>query len=208
VKKLERKTKILLGIFIPIIIIGAGVGTVFLASYIQEVRKQNLPAPVIEFPVENLEIIHIIWGYGDHGGEFHNGIDFGCNTSVNIIAWCDMIVEDVKMFLNEGAGLWQTNVELKFNDRFSFTCAFESWALNETYGNIQRNAINVEAGDTISSGEVLGTLLYHGSGTHIHFGMHDMNLPVCPYHYYSETAKSIFDPLWAQFGYGDSSWYD
>ena len=207
VNSMEKRTKILLGIFIPIMIIGAGIGGLFLASYIHDVRIQNLPAPIIDFPVENTDIIHIIWGYGDQGGDFHNGIDFGCNISVNIIAWCDLIVEDISTFYNDKGGHWQTNVGLKFNERFNFVCAFEPWALNETYANLQRDAINVVVGETISRGEVLGTLLYQGSGTHIHFGMYDGNDPVCAYHYYSETAKSIFDPLWDQYGWGDDSWY-
>jgi len=204
---LEKKTKILLGIFIPIIIIGAGIGGLFLGKTIQDYRVSKLPAPIIEFPVENTDLIHIIWGYGNQSGDFHNGIDFGCNASVNIIAWCDMTVVDIDTFYNDAGGHWQTNVFLEFNKRFEFCCAFEPWALNETFANIQRDAINVEEGEIIAKGEVLGELLYQGSGTHIHFGMYDMGESVCAYHYYSNTAKSIFDPLWDQYGYGDDSWY-
>ena len=97
---------------------------------------------------------------------------------------------------------------MKFNDRFEFDCAFESWALNETYADIQRNAINVVEGQIVQRGGILGELLYHGGGTHIHFGMYDLGEAVCAYHYFSGTAKAIFDPLWDKYGYGDDSWYD
>ncbi|MHA1555981.1 MAG: M23 family metallopeptidase [Candidatus Heimdallarchaeota archaeon] len=204
---MKKKTKIFLGIFIPLVIIGAGIGGIQLVIFINDKMVANLDAPLIDFPVENTDVIHIIWGYGDQGGDFHNGIDYGCNTSVNIIAWCDMTVEDITTFYNDAGGHWQTNVQLEFNKRFSFVCAFEPWALNETFANYQRDAINVEIGQTIQRGEILGELLYQGSGTHIHFGMYDQNEDVCAYHYYTETAKSIFDPLWDQYGWGDDSWY-
>lgn len=205
---MARKRKVFLAIFIPILILGAGIGIVFLGGYIRDQRIQNLPAPVVDFPVENTDVIHIIWGYGNQSGNFHNGIDFGCNDSVNIIAWCDMIVEDITMFYNDVGGHWQTNVFLKFNDRYYFDCPFESWALNESYANLQKDAIAVEKGQTISRGELLGELLYHGSGTHIHFGMYDSNADVCAYQYFSETAKSLFHPLWDLYGWGDDFWYD
>ncbi len=170
----------------------------------------KLPAPIVDFPVEDPSVVHIIWGYGNQNGDHHNGLDFGCNTSVNIVAWCDMEVEDIDTFYNEAGGHWQTNVGLKFNEKYSFVCAFEPWALNETYAYYQEDAIVVEVGQTISRGQVIGELLNFGSGTHIHFGMYDdsENVDVCPYHYFSETAKSIFDPIWDLNGYGDNFWYD
>jgi len=204
---MKKSSKILLGVFIPLIIIGAGFGGIKLYEVIRDRRYANLDPPSIDFPVENSEIIHIIWGYGDQGGDFHNGIDFGCNTSVNIVAWCDMVVTRVETWFNDKGGHWQTNVNLEYNKRFTFECAFEPWALNETYANLQRDAINVEVGQTVLRGEVLGMLLYQGSGTHIHFGMHDLGESVCAYHYYTNEAKAIFDPLWDKYGYGDDSWY-
>lgn len=179
-----------------------------LYDFLHKKAIANLDPPIVDFPVENPDVIHILWGYGDQGGDFHNGIDFGCNTSVNILAWCDLTVTDIDTFFNDAGGHWQTNVALEFNERFEFVCAFEPWALNETYANIQRDAINFEVGQTVQRGEVLGELLYQGSGTHIHFGMYDLGESVCAYHYFSETAKAIFDPLWDKYGWGDDSWYD
>ncbi|HUT79790.1 MAG TPA: M23 family metallopeptidase [Candidatus Bathyarchaeia archaeon] len=204
---MKKSGKVLLGIFITIIIIGTGLGSTAIILHFRDNRILTLDPPLIDFPVENTDIIHIIWGYGMQNGAFHNGIDFGCNASVNIIAWCNMTVLHITTFYNEMGGHWQTNVFLEFNDRFTFDCAFESWALNETFANYQRDAINVVEGQTIQQGEVLGLLLNHGSGTHIHFGMYDLGESVCAYHYYTEEAKNIFDPLWEKYGWGDDSWY-
>ncbi|MBN1328318.1 MAG: M23 family metallopeptidase [Candidatus Heimdallarchaeota archaeon] len=204
---MKKGIKILLGVFIPLMIIGAGIGVVKISELIKNRHTATLEPPSIDFPVENIDIIHIIWGYGNQSGDFHNGIDFGCNTSVNIIAWCDMTVVDVTTFYNEDGGHWQTNVFLEYNKRFYFDCAFEPWALNETYVNYQRDAINVNIGDTIQRGEVLGMLLYQGSGTHIHFGMYDQGEAVCAYQYFTEEAKLTFNTLWDKYGWGDDSWY-
>jgi len=207
---MARKKKILLAVLIPIIVISLGIGGLYLGAVIRKNRISNLTAPIIDFPVENSNVVKSIWGYGNQSGDHHNGIDFGCDTSVNIIAWCNLEVIDIETFYNEGGGHWQTNVGLKFNEKYSFVCAFEPWALNETYGYYQHDAIVVEVGQTISRGEVIGELLNYGEGTHIHFGMYDdtENVDVCPYHYFSETAKSIFDPIWDANGWGDDFWYD
>ncbi len=205
---MKKNTKIILGVIIPLVVIGASIGGIMLYNFLQKRAIAKLEPPIIDFPVENTDTIDIIWGYGDQGGDFHNGIDFGCNSSVSILAWCDMTVVDVTTFLNDRNGLWQTNVFLEFNKRFTFDCAFEPGSQNETYANLQRDAINVEVGQTIQRGEVLGELLIHRGGTHIHFGMHDQGESVCAYHYFSETAKAIFNPLWIKYGFGDDSWYD
>ncbi|MHA1125211.1 MAG: hypothetical protein ACTSO7_04380 [Candidatus Heimdallarchaeota archaeon] len=202
---MSRKVKILLGIFIPIIVIGAAVGVYALVIFWPAVWT-NAP-PVLEIPIENTDVVDIIWGYGDHGGDFHNGIDYGCNASVNVIAWCKLRVKSIRTWFNDAGGHWQTNVGFQYNWKYSFEVCFESWALNETYANIQRAAIPLKFGQIIEQGEVLGQLLYHGSGTHIHFGMKESGKDVCAYQFYSTAAKAEFQYLWALYGYGDSSYY-
>ncbi|MCK5047438.1 MAG: hypothetical protein KAS22_12710, partial [Candidatus Heimdallarchaeota archaeon] len=46
-------------------------------------------------------------------------------------------------------------------------------------------------------GGVLGQLLNHGEGCHIHFMIKYKGEDVCPYLLFSETAKNLFDSLWA-----------
>ncbi|HUT79627.1 MAG TPA: M23 family metallopeptidase [Candidatus Bathyarchaeia archaeon] len=195
-----RKSKIILGISLTIIIIGAGIGSVLLWWYWPGNSSQE--APVFDFPVENIDVIHILGGYGNTSwGSFHYGIDFGCNASVNILAACDLRVTAIQTWMyTTDPDRWQTSVLLEINQAYGLNIAFESWALNETYANLQRDAIVVELDQIVLRGQVLGQLLYHGEGTHIDFMLIKQGSPVCPYPYFSDSAKNLFDSLWIKYG--------
>ena len=202
---MKKRSKILLGIFIPIIILSSVVGGLYLNQIITKNRILKLDPPLIDFPVANTSVIDVIWGYGYHNDIFHGGIDFVVNDSTDIIASCMLEIAKIEMWLN--GDLWQTTLSMKYNDRFYFLIQFESAAQNETYGIFQRDAIIVEEGDLIERGEILGELLCHGPGAHIDFGLKDQDEDSCTYQYFSETAKTTFDLLWSLYGYGDDSWY-
>jgi hypothetical protein len=203
---MSRKVKILLGIFIPIVVIGAGLGITLLT--INWPVYWHKEPPVIELPFANSNAISHIWGYGDHNGEFHGGIDFIINTSLDIIAWCKLRVKGINTFQNEYNGFWQTNVYFQFSWKYEFEALFESTALNETYAAIQREAIQVKFGQVIEPGETIGTLLFFGVNSVIHFGAKESGNDVCAYQFFSSSAKATFLDLWNCCGYGDSSWYD
>ncbi|NHJ87436.1 MAG: M23 family metallopeptidase [Asgard group archaeon] len=194
---MSRKGRILLGIFIPLIIIGSGIGGVLL--WMSWPADWSRDAPVLAFPVENSAVIHIIQGYGNMPWVyFHNGIDFGCNASVNILAPCEVRVIGMKTWMYAtDPDRWQTSVQFTINWVYTLDIAFESWAPNETFGDIQRNAIVVHVNQIVLPGEVLGQLLNHGEGCHIHFMIKYKGESVCPYLYFSEDAKNLFDSLWA-----------
>ncbi|NHJ38408.1 MAG: M23 family metallopeptidase [Asgard group archaeon] len=199
---MKRKGKILLGIFIPIIVLGASFGGFIL--YRKWPATWSRDAPILDFPVENSAVIHIIGGYGYvPWGGFHNGIDFGCNTSVNILASCDVRVIGIRTWLYAyDPDRWQTSVQFTINWAYYLEIAFESWAYNETYANIQREAIDLEIGQIVTRGNILGQLLYHGEGTHIHFMIKYNGNDACPYNYFSNEAKILFDSLFAICGVG------
>lgn len=199
---MKRKTKIFLGIFIPILLIGSGIGGFVLWSIWPATWSTD--PPVLEFPVENIDVIHALGGYGDTGlGFFHNGIDFGCNESVNIIASCDVRVIEIKTWMYAtDPDRWQTSVRMRTTFGYILEIAFESWALNESFGNLQKDALQLKIGQKVQQGEVLGELLYHGSGTHIHYMIRNNRDSICPYQFFSTNAKAIFDPLWIQYGNG------
>jgi hypothetical protein len=199
---MKRRGKILLGIFIPLIVIGAGAGG--FALFMKWPADWSQEAPVLDFPVENPAVIHILGGYGDvPWGDWHNGIDFGCNVSVNILAPCDVRVIGISTWLYaHDPDRWQTSVRFTINWAYYLEIAFESWALNETYADIQREAVPLNVNQKITRGEVLGQLLYHGSGTHIHFMIKHNGKDVCPYNFFSTEAKLIFDTIWAICGVG------
>ncbi|HUT82591.1 MAG TPA: hypothetical protein VMZ29_15450 [Candidatus Bathyarchaeia archaeon] len=200
---MKQRSKILLGIFIPIIIIGSSLGVFALWAYLP--AEWSREAPVLEFPVALVEVIHIIGGYGYvPWGGFHNGIDFGCNTSVNILAPCNVRVVGIRtwMYSTDPPDRWQTSVQFITTWGYELSIAFESWALNETFADIQQEAVPLSLNQKISQGEVLGQLLYHGNGCHIHFMIRHNGVDICPYQLFSATAKAIFDPLFAVCGVG------
>ena len=123
---MKRKAKILLGIFIPILLIGSGIGG-FALWFFWPATWSTEP-PILEFPVENTDVIHAIGGYGDTGlGFFHNGIDFGCNESVNIIAACDVRVigKQTWMYATD-PDRWQTSLQMRTSFGYQLEIAFES----------------------------------------------------------------------------------
>ncbi|MBD3189105.1 MAG: peptidoglycan DD-metalloendopeptidase family protein [Candidatus Heimdallarchaeota archaeon] len=200
---MNRRNKILLTIFIPLIIIVSGIGGFILWS--NWPAEWSREAPVLDFPVANIAVIHLIGGYGNvPWGGFHNGIDFCCNVSVNILAPCDVRVTEIRtwMYATDPPDRWQTSVQFKTTWGYTLSIAFESWALNETYADIQRDTVPLQVNQKVSRGEVLGQLLYHGDGCHIHFMMKHNGEAICPYPLFSSTAKAIFDLLFAVCGVG------
>lgn len=199
---MKRRGKIILGVFLTLFIISGGFGG-FVLWKVWPADFSREP-PVLDFPVEDSNVIHILGGYGYvPWGGWHNGIDFGCNTSVNILAPCNLRVVGIKTWLYAtDPDRWQTSVQFTINWAYTLEICFESWALNETFGDIQKDAIVVEVNHYVSRGEVLGELLYHGDGTHIHFGVKYKGNDVCPYNYFSNEAKILFDSLFAIYGVG------
>ena len=195
----KQNTWLIAGIC-AVIIVG-GLGGFFVYKFAP--AHWNFEPVEIEFPihVDYVDNITKIRGYGIMDDQsFHNGIDFGPNCSVELIACCDLRITDVKTWFDEERGTGQTSIIGKFNWKYRFDIGVESWASNETDMNLQREALNVTVGQTIQKGESLGFLLYHGEYAHIHFGLKEGGKEVCPYQFMSVEARSIVDVIWAAHG--------
>ncbi|MBK5112670.1 MAG: hypothetical protein KGD59_06375 [Candidatus Heimdallarchaeota archaeon] len=201
---MQRKWKIILGITISlIIVIGGFAGGLLLNNYLRNNGSSgsNNDPPIFAFPVENTEVLSMLYGFiWNETHEIHNGIDFMINATANILAPCNMTVNDKSLFYNEIGDHWQTGYSFDINDDFELFIAFESFAENETFGNLQLDALLVDIGDEVVQGQLLGPLFLHRGGAHIHFMLHKNNEPVCPYLYFSYDAKTTFDTLWSQLG--------
>ncbi|MHA1112543.1 MAG: M23 family metallopeptidase [Promethearchaeota archaeon] len=202
---MDRKRKITLSIVISVIVIISGfAGALILNHYLQDGNPpyDDTP-PVLVFPVENINSLEMIYGYNMTDPEDgHNGIDFITNITTNIIASCNMTVNDKSLSYNEIGAFWQAGVSFDVNDAYELFYAFENFAENETAGTEQLDAITVEIGQEVVAGQVIGQLIYASSGTHIHYMLHKNGEAVCPYLYFSPTAKSTFDTLWPLIGTG------
>jgi len=199
--KQKRKNGLILGVSIFVIV--AGIGGFMLWKFIP--AHWSTDRMQIIFPIADIQYIDKIQGWGaTPWNDFHNGIDFGSNQSVELIAWCDIRISGLKTWFNDGGGHWQTNIAGNYNWKYRFDVAIESWALNETYANLQRAALTIKVGQIVEQGESLGMLLYHGSGTHIHFGLKENGKDVCPYQFMTPYAQSLTDQIWTMFGPGGS----
>jgi len=200
---MERKWKITFGVSLSIIvIIGGFAGGLILNHYLRN-DNQNLndDPPVLAFPVENIETLVLLYAYNMTDPETgHNGIDFTINSTANIIASCNMTVNDIVLVYNDIFGYWQAGVSFDINDAFELLIAFENFNVNETAGQQQLDAIVIEIGQFVTQGELIGQLLYLSPATHIHYSLQKNGLAVCPYLYFSSEAKGIFDILWDQIG--------
>jgi len=170
---------------------GVGIWVVFL------MYPSTLPlgeTPAISLPLNDFSHNSYIGGFGQIQSHFfHNGFDFGVNGTTVFVAVFDAYVMDVKSnWYNERGGHWQTNVGLWINPQWRIEMAFESWALNETYGALQASAISVIRGQHIAANQTIGSLLVHGQYAHVHFGVRSWGNDVCPYYYFTEPAKASF----------------
>lgn len=198
---MDRKRKMRLIVGLSIMVIGGGLGGFVLFRTMP--AHWTTDRVQISFPFTDTQYIDAVQGYGEMvWGDFHNGIDIGVNHSTELIAWCDLRITGLKTWFNEEGGHWQTNIGASYNWKYRFDVAVESWALNETYANLQRDAITVKVGQIISAGDSLGTLLCHGEGTHIHFGLKKSGNDVCPYGYMTPYAQSFVDHFFALYGSG------
>lgn len=150
--------------------------------------------PLLILPLYDFSHNDFIQGFGQiHLDYYHNGFDFGVNDTTVIVAPCNAYVFDIKSnWYNERGGHWQTNVELRLNAQWRISIPFESWALNSTYGALQANQILVHVGQYVAVNQTLGYLLCHGEHAHIHFSVISYDTHVCPYYYFTESAKTVF----------------
>ncbi len=192
-------------LLIGIVIAGVAVTGLLVVFGPSLFRQYDLPAgasPSLQMPFTDASNLTMI---GAFFAASHTGLDYSFNTSVDILAAAGGYIEDVKFWYNEKGGHWQTNVRVRLNAQWHVEVCFESWALTQEVGQLQADAIVVQVGMKITAGTKLGTLLYHGEGCHIDFGLGDSGNRICPYPYFSSDAKVAFDALFALYNKNPSA---
>ncbi len=200
---MKRKWKITLGVSISIIVIIGGIaGGSKLYDYLQDINQVYIDDdPILAFPVENISSLTLIFGYNMTDQETgHNGFDFIVNSTTNILASCNMTVNDKEAIYNEIYEFWAIGVSFDINDAFELLIGFENFNSSEAAGQQQLDAIVVEVGQVVTQGELIGQLLYMSPYTLIHYSLLKNGKAVCPYLYFSPEAKATFDLLWPQIG--------
>jgi hypothetical protein len=194
------KKKVAIGLIIIFACAGAGLG--IYVYYIYSMPLSPGQDPSLNLPFTDSSHLEGIQGFGQiNPTYYHNGIDFMFNDTTQILAAYGGSILEVKFWYNDKGGHWQTNVRIQLNTQWTQESVFESWAVNQTDGQLQADAILVKAGDKVQQGQALGNLLHHGTGCHVHFGLLSNNNAVCPYTYFSAPAKATFDGYFTKYNY-------
>jgi murein DD-endopeptidase MepM/ murein hydrolase activator NlpD len=124
------------------------------------------------------------WGFQ------HNGVDFfptGNNKPFQAVA--SGTVDEVNLWQNNISSNWQVNVRIKVNPTYIVEYAFEPFSTSQTDGNTQRANISVSVGQTVVQGDAIGNLFTVNPGAHVHFGLLQNSISICPETYFTVSAK-------------------
>lgn len=115
------------------------------------------------------------WGFA------HDGIDFFPNgEGAPFQAVADGTITEVEYRQNDITGHWQVNLTLRYNDAFAVIYKFEPNSPDASDGQQQLDSIAVATGQTVVTGDLLGTLHAPVQGAHVHFELTRFGTPVCP----------------------------
>jgi len=144
------------------------------------------------------------WGFG------HLGIDFFPAGAIgnpgeykSFQAVCPGTVTSISPYYNpvggpNGFGQHQVNVEIEYDSTYSVIYAFETWSDIQTDGYAQISNIqsHIALNDFIPQGHIIGELVKAGNAAHIHFGLRENGMDICPEPYFTPGARiSILNVL-------------
>ncbi|MHA1211830.1 MAG: hypothetical protein ACTSSH_05140, partial [Candidatus Heimdallarchaeota archaeon] len=85
---MSRKKKTLIITFSILFVLIGGIGSYVLWRIWPATIQQG--APVLDFPISNTNVVSSLGGFGEVFYGTHNGIDYGVNASVYVVAFCDL----------------------------------------------------------------------------------------------------------------------
>ncbi|WXG44396.1 MAG: hypothetical protein WED04_10240 [Promethearchaeati archaeon SRVP18_Atabeyarchaeia-1] len=207
---MSRKVKIAASaVIVSLLCVGSGLAWLFLFRHPGTLPLGETPA--IGLPLYDFSHNNMIGGFGnihrlDNTTYYHNGIDFSVNGTTNFVCPFSAYVDEVRTWFNDKGGHWQTNVRLWINSQWAIEIIFESWALNETYGNLEADAVSVVLGQLVVANQTVGNLLVFGNGAHVHFGVLSNSNAICPYNVFTPSAKATFATQFYKVN-STPSWY-
>ena len=170
-----------------------------LLYYLGTLNNNNWPSEPISMLtpyVTEADIVSINEAYSETAtcpwGFVHQGIDFfpPLGSLHEFQAVSSGVVQDVNLWVNSVNNFWQVNVTIKYNNTFSVEYAFEPMSSLQADGQTQLANILVAAGDTVSSGQVIGRLHAAMNGAHVHFSLTENVQFICPEPYFTPSAQA------------------
>ena len=124
------------------------------------------------------------WGFQ------HNGVDFTPTGNYKPFqAVASGTVDMVNLWQNNISSNWQVNVRIKVNPTYSVEYVFEPVSLIQADGNTQLANILVSVGQIVAQGDAIGNLFTVNLGAHVHFGLLQNSIAICPETYFIVSAK-------------------
>lgn len=189
-----------------IIIIGAvvaGTGYYFLSDNdsnnsnsedIYPLNDDELPA--VNLPINSSAKLTGITPFRNSSFSFpHFGIDFRLNGTTQINSPTKMYVYKIEKYHHPSNTNWQVNIGAYLNQNWSFELYFEPWAANETAIDTILSTFVIHVNTTIETGALIGQIYPMGEDCRVHISVVKNGIFVCPYTYFTESAKQQFDPL-------------
>jgi hypothetical protein len=139
------------------------------------------------------------WGFGDHLGIdfFPTGVIGDPNEYKFFQSVCSGLVVSISPYYNtvggpNGIGQHQVNVEIEYDSTYSVIYAFETWSDIQADGGAQFSNIlsHISLNQPINQGDIIGQLVKAGNGAHIHFGLRENGIDVCPEPYFTQGARN------------------
>ncbi|MDH4214700.1 MAG: peptidoglycan DD-metalloendopeptidase family protein [Candidatus Thorarchaeota archaeon] len=170
---------------ILILIVGVGV---FIGIYGLQQNWFNTFDPGNRYQSQRLDYMGVIYdnrssqygffeGYSETNsspwGFIHNGIDYFFNNNTDVTAGAPGYVEDISWRVNPDTTLNMYNifVMIRFNASIVLHYAFEPFTHVEGDQNRQLTMLEIQVGDWVMKGDLIGRFLFVEDGAHIHFGV-------------------------------------
>ena len=170
--------------------------------------------PILTLPpyVDQTQIAGLLWPYCDSGDcppplQTHDGLDFTPNEDlVPFQASAPCQVTDVADFLNGGNGFYQVNVMMSCSDnqRHGLIYAFEPMTDSTVDRDTQLANIDVQIGQVVAPGDVIGRLVQGQAYAHVHFGIWENWQQTCPEPFLSTPVRTeLRDLIQSESGHED-----
>jgi hypothetical protein len=148
-----------------------------------------LITPYVE-EADMIKAMGFSWSADSPWGFKHTGIDFMPGGDLRAFrAVCAGSVEKVELWQLETTLNWQVSVRLVCNERYSAIYAFEPMTAVRSDGKRQLENIQVQEGQPVDQGDVIGLLPYTGPDCHVDFGFYDGWERICPEPFFMPEAK-------------------
>ena len=177
-------------------------------------RWSSTTQPILTLPpyVDQSQIAGLLWPYCDSGDcppplQTHDGLDFTPNEDlVPFQASAPCQVTDVADFLNSGNGFYQVNVMMSCsaNQRHGLIYAFEPMTDSTDDRDEQLANIDVQIGQIVAPGDVIGRLVQGQAYAHVHFGIWENWQQTCPEPFLSTPVRTeLRDLIQSEPGHED-----